>query len=95
MFYQNLLSHTFSSNIHILIFKNAHFRRVFGYSMLAASLLTLLTPAAAYISHVAVITLRVLLGFFLGATWPAILPLAARWIPPMDRSKFMSNMMGE
>ncbi|XP_077291691.1 sialin [Arctopsyche grandis] len=68
-------------------------KRVFGYSMLAASLLTLLTPAAAYISYVAVIVLRVLLGFFLGATWPAILPLAARWIPPMERSKFMSNMM--
>lgn len=24
-----------------------------------------------------------------------MLPMAAHWIPPADRSKFMSNMMGE
>ncbi|KAE8740301.1 hypothetical protein FOCC_FOCC014201, partial [Frankliniella occidentalis] len=29
-----------------------------------------------------------------GVTWPAMLPMAAQWIPPADRSKFMSNMMG-
>lgn len=35
-----------------------------------------------------------LLFIFQGVTWPAILPLAANWIPPNERSKFMSNMMG-
>jgi hypothetical protein len=30
-----------------------------------------------------------------GATWPAIHPMTARWIPPTERSKFMSNMMGK
>ncbi|VVC95644.1 unnamed protein product [Leptidea sinapis] len=40
-----------------------------------------------------IVSLRVALGFFLGATWPAILPMASKWIPAMDRSKFMSNMM--
>lgn len=34
------------------------------------------------------------LFIFQGVTWPAILPLAANWIPPNERSKFMSNMMG-
>ncbi|CAG9130773.1 unnamed protein product [Plutella xylostella] len=69
-------------------------RRIFGFSTLLASILTLLTPAAAAAGFGWAVALRVLLGFFLGATWPAILPMASKWIPPMDRSKFMSNMMG-
>lgn len=68
-------------------------RRVFGWSMLAASLVTLLTPVAADWGFAAVLVLRVLLGMFLGATWPAMPPMAARWIPPNDRSKFIANMM--
>lgn len=69
-------------------------RRVFGHSMLWASLLTLITPLAAHVHYVALIVVRVVLGFMLGASWPAIHPVAAVWIPPMERSKFMSNMMG-
>ncbi|XP_058815348.1 sialin [Topomyia yanbarensis] len=68
-------------------------RRVFGYSMLVASVLTLVIPLAAYTHYIAVVILRAVLGFFLGASWPAIHPLTAVWIPPMDRSKFISNMM--
>jgi ACS family sodium-dependent inorganic phosphate cotransporter len=67
--------------------------RVFGHSMLWASVITLLTPAAALFNYNALIVLRVLLGFMLGASWPAIHPMTAVWIPPLDRSKFMSNMM--
>lgn len=69
-------------------------RRVFGHSMLWASLLTLITPLAAHLNYVVLIIVRVVLGFMLGASWPAIHPLAAVWIPPMERSRFMSNMMG-
>ncbi|XP_054737160.1 putative inorganic phosphate cotransporter [Anastrepha obliqua] len=68
-------------------------RRVFGHSMLWASVLTLVTPLAAHINYIMLIIVRVLLGFMLGASWPAIHPVAAVWIPPMERSKFMSNMM--
>ncbi|CAH2092629.1 unnamed protein product [Euphydryas editha] len=68
-------------------------RRVFGYSTLLASVLTLLSPGAAAAGFGWIVALRVVLGFLLGATWPAILPMASKWIPPMDRSKFMSNMM--
>ncbi|XP_017835017.2 sialin [Drosophila busckii] len=68
-------------------------RRVFGHSMLWASLLTLITPLAAHINYIVLIVVRVALGFMLGASWPAIHPVAAVWIPPMERSKFMSNMM--
>ncbi|CAB3230190.1 unnamed protein product [Arctia plantaginis] len=68
-------------------------RRVFGYSTLIASILTLLTPGAAALGFGWIVASRVFLGFCLGATWPAILPMASKWIPAMDRSKFMSNMM--
>ena len=39
--------------------------RVFGYSMLSASILTLLTPLSARIGYMAVVVLRVLLGLML------------------------------
>ncbi|XP_026826016.1 putative inorganic phosphate cotransporter isoform X2 [Ooceraea biroi] len=68
-------------------------RRVFGYSMLVSSFITLLTPLAANFGYTTVVILRVILGFMLGATWPAIQPMTARWIPPTERSKFVSNMM--
>lgn len=68
-------------------------RRVFGYSMLFASILTLITPISANAGYVALVILRAVLGFFLGASWPAIHPMTAVWIPPMDRSKFIANMM--
>lgn len=68
-------------------------RSVFGGGMLAASLLTLLTPASCRLGAPALIGLRGALGFFLGATWPAIPPMAAKWVPPTERSKFVANMM--
>ncbi|XP_046688482.1 sialin-like, partial [Homalodisca vitripennis] len=70
-------------------------RRVFGYSTLTAALITLITPMAARLSYIAVVITRVILGFMLGATWPAMHPMAAKWIPPNERSKFISNMMGK
>ncbi|XP_076289049.1 sialin [Lasioglossum baleicum] len=68
-------------------------KRVFGYSMLVSSAITLLTPACATYGYIALAVLRSVLGFLLGATWPAIQPMTARWIPPTERSKFVSNMM--
>lgn len=34
-----------------------------------------------------------MISYFQGASWPAIHPMTAVWIPPVDRSKFMANMM--
>ncbi|CAG5094900.1 Similar to SLC17A5: Sialin (Homo sapiens) [Cotesia congregata] len=68
-------------------------KRVFGYSMLISSLVTLLTPISASFGYQFVAGLRVILGFMLGATWPAIHPMTSLWIPPSERSKFISNMM--
>lgn len=68
-------------------------RRVFGGGMLAASILTLLTPLVCHTNFYLLLFTRVLMGFFLGATWPAMPPMAAKWIPPLERSKFIANMM--
>lgn len=67
--------------------------RVFGHSMLWSSVVTLVIPFAANLGVTAMVVSRVVLGFLLGASWPAIHPMTAVWIPPMDRSKFISNMM--
>lgn len=68
-------------------------KRIFGGGMLFASILTILTPAACYMHYYVILILRAVLGFFLGATWPAIPPMATKWIPPLERSKFIANMM--
>ncbi|KAF2893497.1 hypothetical protein ILUMI_12679 [Ignelater luminosus] len=68
-------------------------RKVFGGGMLMASFLTLLTPPACRWGFLVVVGLRALVGFFLGATFPATPPMAAKWIPPLERSKFIANMM--
>jgi ACS family sodium-dependent inorganic phosphate cotransporter len=67
--------------------------RVFGHSMFWASVITLITPVTAHMGYVAMVILRAALGFMLGASWPSIVPMASVWVKPMDRSKFMSNMM--
>lgn len=67
---------------------------VFGVSIFGASLATLLIPLAArFLDFYGVIVLRVIVGFMLGVTFPAMQPIASKWIPPKDRTKFVSNMM--
>ncbi|KAF5291403.1 hypothetical protein FQR65_LT01713 [Abscondita terminalis] len=68
-------------------------RKVFGFGMVFASIITLLTPISCQGGYVLVSVLRALVGFCLGATFPGTPPLAARWIPPLERSKFMSNLL--
>ncbi|XP_034952043.1 sialin-like [Chelonus insularis] len=68
-------------------------KRVLGYSMLCSSIITLLTPIAASLGYQFIALLRITLGLMLGATWPALYPLASLWVPPTDRSKFISNTM--
>ncbi|XP_034952204.1 uncharacterized protein [Chelonus insularis] len=68
-------------------------KRVFGYSILIASIITFFTPLAATFGYKAIAGLRVILGVILGPIWPSILPLAAHWIPPTERSRFMSHLI--
>ncbi|XP_970513.2 sialin [Tribolium castaneum] len=65
-------------------------RKVTGWSMVLASILTILTPIICYWNYYVLLTSRVMMGFLIGASWPAIMPLAAKWIPPKEHSVFIS-----
>lgn len=55
---------------------------LFGGGILGCAVLTLLTPAAAYLHVVAVVALRILEGMFEGVMLPATHALLSRWTPP-------------
>ncbi|XP_008192799.2 sialin-like isoform X1 [Tribolium castaneum] len=65
-------------------------RKVTGYSMLLASILTILTPWISKSNYYIFLSSRVLMGFLVGASWPAVMPLAARWVPPHEQTIFIS-----
>ena len=63
------------------------FRRVFGLSMLVASLVTLAFPLAARSSvHLALVA-RLALGVFHAVAFPAMTGAWAAWAPPLERSQ--------
>lgn len=65
-------------------------RKVTGWSMVLASVLTMLTPVISYWNYYVLLASRIIMGFLIGASWPAIMPLAAKWIPPNEHSVFIS-----
>jgi len=63
------------------------FRKVFGISMLLASLLTILFPVAAK-SHVYLaLTARILLGVFHAVAFPAMTGCWGAWAPPLEKTQ--------
>ncbi|KAF2360568.1 Major facilitator superfamily [Trinorchestia longiramus] len=60
---------------------------VLGMGIGITSLLTLLTPVAAYLSTELFIALRVAEGMSEGVTYPAMMSLMASWTPPLERSQ--------
>lgn len=52
------------------------------------AIFTLLSPIAAFVDFKFFIAVRVLEGLGEGVTYPAMHAMLARWIPPMERSKF-------
>ncbi|KAK5641976.1 hypothetical protein RI129_010523 [Pyrocoelia pectoralis] len=68
-------------------------RKVLGFGMGLASIITLFMPMLCNTGYVVVSVFRALVGFCLGASFPALPPLGAKWIPPLERSKFMANLM--
>ncbi|XP_073956767.1 putative inorganic phosphate cotransporter [Choristoneura fumiferana] len=61
---------------------------VYGVGVLLTALFTILSPIAAYTDFKFFIVVRVLEGLGEGVTYPAMHAMLARWIPPMERSKF-------
>ncbi|XP_046387093.1 sialin-like [Ischnura elegans] len=67
---------------------------VFGGANLLTALLALLTPLAARTGFVFLLLIRILQGFASGVIWPTMNTMASRWIPPHERSKFISTYLG-
>ncbi|KAB0792954.1 hypothetical protein PPYR_12574 [Photinus pyralis] len=61
---------------------------VFGCGLLTTAIFTLLTPIAAQLNFTFFIIVRVIEGMGEGVTFPAMHAMLARWIPPLERSKF-------
>jgi MFS transporter, ACS family, solute carrier family 17 (sodium-dependent inorganic phosphate cotransporter), other len=80
MFVAGLLAHRFGG------------KRVLGYSVLAWSLLTLLTPPAATLSIAVLIAARIGLGVGEAGTYPSIYELFGRWVPAAERARAVARM---
>lgn len=66
---------------------------VFGLGNLLTALLGFLIPYATHLY--ALITLRALQGLIAGVIWPSMHDMTAKWIPPSERSRFVSAYLGE
>lgn len=67
---------------------------VFGLANLIGCALCALLPLAAHLDLRWLIGLRVLQGLVCGVAWPAMHTMTGRWIPPNERSKFVTAYMG-
>ncbi|XP_012276355.1 sialin [Orussus abietinus] len=69
-------------------------KAIFGGSQLVTAICSLLIPTAAELHYGALITLRSIQGVASGLTWPAMYAIVGHWIPPVERSRFMSSFQG-
>ncbi|XP_045591544.1 sialin [Procambarus clarkii] len=65
-------------------------KRVLGGCIFISAIWTLVTPIAARAHYGALIAIRVVLGLCSGVSWPAMQCLVARWIPPLERPRFVA-----
>ncbi|XP_062565968.1 sialin [Armigeres subalbatus] len=69
-------------------------KSVFGWSQFFTAVCSLCIPYASDIHYGVVILLRSIQGFASGLTWPAMYAIVGYWIPPVERSRFMSSFQG-
>ncbi|XP_037717338.1 sialin [Drosophila subpulchrella] len=67
---------------------------VFGWSNGIGVLCCFLIPIVSYRSYTGLIIIRVFQGWITGLAWPSMHVLTAKWIPPNERSKFVSAYLG-
>ncbi|XP_069958670.1 sialin-like isoform X2 [Cherax quadricarinatus] len=65
-------------------------KRVFGGAILVGGVLTFFTPLAAHAHYTALIILRLLIGLAHGVVYPAMNVMVSKWVPPLERPRFMS-----
>uniref|UniRef100_A0A1B6KSQ5 Major facilitator superfamily (MFS) profile domain-containing protein n=1 Tax=Graphocephala atropunctata TaxID=36148 RepID=A0A1B6KSQ5_9HEMI len=69
-------------------------KAIFGLSNFSCCILNLLIPTCAYAGYKVLVANRVLQGLIVGMAWPSMHHLTAQWIPPNERSKFVSAYLG-
>ncbi|CAH0546865.1 unnamed protein product [Brassicogethes aeneus] len=67
---------------------------VFGLSNFIGVILCFFIPWFANMGPIYLITFRCLQGFIMGSAWPSMHNMAARWIPPNERSSFITSYLG-
>uniref|UniRef100_A0AAG5DIP9 Major facilitator superfamily (MFS) profile domain-containing protein n=1 Tax=Anopheles atroparvus TaxID=41427 RepID=A0AAG5DIP9_ANOAO len=67
---------------------------VFGASNVIGCWLCFLMPIASYWDYRVLVILRVVQGLICGLAWPAMHHMAGLWIPPNERSKFVTAYLG-
>uniref|UniRef100_A0A1I8NQV3 Major facilitator superfamily (MFS) profile domain-containing protein n=1 Tax=Stomoxys calcitrans TaxID=35570 RepID=A0A1I8NQV3_STOCA len=67
---------------------------VFGLSNAIGCWMCFFIPTVSYWDFRALIILRVIQGLITGLAWPAMHVLTAKWIPPNERSKFVTAYLG-
>ncbi|KAK7072051.1 hypothetical protein SK128_002758 [Halocaridina rubra] len=65
-------------------------KRVFGICILAGGFSAILAPIASRTHFAALIALRTIQGIFQGVAWPSLHVLIVRWIPPLERGRFIA-----
>ncbi|CAD7086587.1 unnamed protein product [Hermetia illucens] len=67
---------------------------VFGLGNVIACWMCFIAPMLARWDYRALIIFRVLQGFVIGVAWPSMHNMTGQWIPPNERSKFVTAYMG-
>ncbi|XP_059381183.1 vesicular glutamate transporter 1 [Carassius carassius] len=65
--------------------------RVFGFAVVATSVLNMMIPSAARIHFSCVIIVRILQGLVEGVSYPACHGIWAKWAPPLERSRLATT----
>uniref|UniRef100_A0A1I8N4L7 Major facilitator superfamily (MFS) profile domain-containing protein n=1 Tax=Musca domestica TaxID=7370 RepID=A0A1I8N4L7_MUSDO len=67
---------------------------VFGLSNVISCWICFLIPYACFLDFNALLVARMLQGLLTGLSWPAMHNMTAKWIPPNERSKFITAYFG-
>uniref|UniRef100_A0A1I8NLW8 Major facilitator superfamily (MFS) profile domain-containing protein n=1 Tax=Stomoxys calcitrans TaxID=35570 RepID=A0A1I8NLW8_STOCA len=67
---------------------------IFGLSNVITCWICMLIPLVSYMDLKALLVLRIIQGLLSGLSWPAMHSMTAKWIPPNERSKFITSYFG-
>ncbi|XP_050423978.1 vesicular glutamate transporter 1-like [Adelges cooleyi] len=67
---------------------------IFGVTNGIVALLTCIIPYTTQCHYKVLVTIRIIQGFIAGASWPAMHALTGQWVPPNERSQFVSSYWG-